>query len=435
MHLLQTHSNILIFVVIAALILHAICFAMGRKIHVLFLLVGILGMATNISTSPSFEYFMAVKYLRVYLNVAIIILGFVLYRKHLPGSATIFLLISALLYWISGAWSLKDPTYYIVYNSFFFFSVLSGIFLANSVNTVERLHAGLRVLAGVGVFAGAFYLTMYCINPSLMTLQGRLASFGGCATTFSADCACFAVPSIYLVFFDTKKSLKPLWCFGIALLVLCILLSGSRTGLVLVFAGTMVFVYKKRKKPIITGTTIAFIVVILGAFMFSLDNIEILERYVTSGNTRSGVWMQTLEVTKQSSLFGFGSSFINGPNGLMKLNPHNCFIKMMHNCGILGLSFLLIAVGLLCMKVLIIIRKSRHNPQQAPLVTFLVAMTMVILLHMMPDHSILATTSVSSVWVGFVFGMSDRLARQTAPQLHARKVLVRNFAKQQVSCR
>ena len=148
----------------------------------------------------------------------------------------------------------------------------------------------------------------FVINPRLV-LNGEGGRFWGMMSNAQGAamfCAPMAILGLWLMMHDDKKRLKPLWIAMLAINLLFVGWTASRTGLVMLMLGGASILYNRIGKFILFLPVSAAVVV---ALSFLSDELQIqsnLDRITNFENTRGGVWSAQMAAIADSPLIGVG---------------------------------------------------------------------------------------------------------------------------------
>lgn len=179
----------------------------------------------------------------------------------------------------------------------------------------------LRTIMLVSVVWTVCCSIQFVINPRmLLNTGGRFWGMLANAQQAAMLVAPFAVIATWLLINDKSRRLRLLWVGLIAINLLFLGWTGSRTGVLMLLLG-MTFVLYSR-----LGRVVVFLPVAAVMFMglsFLAEELQIganLERLVSTENTRAGVWRSQMASIAESPLIGVGlhetggseSSWLNG---------------------------------------------------------------------------------------------------------------------------
>lgn len=136
---------------------------------------------------------------------------------------------------------------------------------------------------------------------------------------------------------------------------------------------------------------------IFRSFKEKLGSIEI-----TSGSGRSGYWMEAIHMIKDYPVFGVGLNAYSVVGRGYKINwggyPHNCYLQMAAETGILGLLSFFWLLFVLCKNSFTALRKMRDSVLSALLVGFLTGFSG-FLLHSFFDTNFYSVQLGSFMWL------------------------------------
>ncbi len=165
----------------------------------------------------------------------------------------------------------------------------------------------LRSLMWVSVLWTVCCSVQFVINPkNLVNLQGRFWGMLGNAQQAGMLTAPFVVIALWLLLNDKVRRLRLLWIALIAINLLFLGWTGSRTGALMLVMGLMFVLYNRIGKMVLL---LPFAVVMFFGLSYLAKELQIganLERLVSTENTRSAVWARQLANIGASPLVGVG---------------------------------------------------------------------------------------------------------------------------------
>ncbi len=164
------------FVLGNILLLGAVTF-FRRKVNVLYLLLGAFVVLSLLAASVNLPNTLVVKWLRVYVLILIVLIGFFVYRLFRFRPATICLLALVAVYALGAFWS-SAPLAGLMYKGLFALAVLAGVMVACSVRDQAELIRDLRWLALISGATALVAAIAIAIDPQTVLRQDRLAMMG-----------------------------------------------------------------------------------------------------------------------------------------------------------------------------------------------------------------------------------------------------------------
>lgn len=165
----------------------------------------------------------------------------------------------------------------------------------------------LRSLMWVSVLWTVCCSVQFVINPkNLVNLQGRFWGMLGNAQQAGMLTAPFVVIALWLLLNDKVRRLRLLWIALIAINLLFLGWTGSRTGALMLVMGLMFVLYNRMGKMILL---LPFAVVMFFGLSYLAKELQIgsnLERLVSTENTRTAVWARQLANIADKPLVGVG---------------------------------------------------------------------------------------------------------------------------------
>lgn len=296
----------------------------------------------------------------------ILLTGFILFKKKILIDVSIFTLFVLFLAWaiISIFFSFnKEASIWEVIRLLSFFALFITIynFAKEDKRTIPTFLKWFTILSVIIVLDDLYFLVKNGGLISGVYLEGALAwhnQMGGYLL--------FVIPLLFSFFLSAKTTAKKFFIgFALFLSVMALFLTYSRGawlslfGAFLIFAPLLFQSIKKYRKAVIG----AFIGIILVSIIIT-NPLKIIEKISTvksdiipstrsvSGNLRTTVWANSLEMIEKSPFIGFGigtfgsiyDSFQKDP-WLYSKYAHNYFLELAAETGIPGLLFFIGIIG------------------------------------------------------------------------------------------
>lgn len=233
----------------------------------------------------------------------------------------------------------------IILKCFVFTSFLSGIY--------SLLQIGYTLYLG------------YSIDPSI-----RIPSFLENPNNLSAYSILAIFITLSLLIKSKNKKSKVLYALLIVLLIINIIFSQSRSALLAIVFGFLLFAILWNRKLLIIS-----ILIPLALFIIPQSRVRFLQIFDASQNSsRFNIWEITKLMIKDNLLFGVGYEnfsinypkyVVNNPSysigeGYIALHPHNIFLKLQVELGVLGS---IIFILFLFFVILILYKLSKSNSE------------------------------------------------------------------------
>jgi hypothetical protein len=266
----------------------------------------------------------------------------------------------------------------------------------------------LRAMMCVSVLWTVCSSIQFMINPRfLVNTQGRFWGMLGNAQQAAMLVAPFAIIAIWLTLHDKSKKLRPLWIGLIAINLLFLGWTASRTGFVMLVIGASFVLYNRIGKVLLF---LPVAVLLFVALAFLSDELQIrsnLERLTDLQNTRQGVWEAQFRNIAESPLIGVGwhdtggseSSWFGGFAGY-------------------GIGMFLLMIGLLVWSMwrcaVLWVRRRRLPKEERPLVDMYISWNAMYFSAATFEGIILGRSSTSQVFLLMFAGIGVYLAEKTA---------------------
>lgn len=385
---------------------HVALIAFSRRMHPLFLLAGSFLVLAPLSLATDLESAGAIKYVRLYVTVLMVVVGIVGYQLRFSRGASGALLVFVVFYAMASLWSSR-PHMALFYKGMFALTVLSGILLAQCSRTVTDLLRGLRWLGVVAGLAGIVAFVQYARDPEGASRVGRMAVWGLNANALAMTAAGLFLLCMYLACYESSPKWKAFAIVVCALLGVEILATGSRGGLLMAVSGGGIIALPYAKHP----KRFAAIVLVFAAVSYgvlSLVELQRLDRFTDfTSNTREGVWKNAWRQFGKSPVIGQG--WIASGRG-STANVMNIYLQTLVETGLVG-------AGLFAGCLIVIAKRAKsmylslRNPlNPARTLGFLaIGLTAAVLLHGTAESAAFLGSTLNALLFGFGVGLIDRL--------------------------
>jgi hypothetical protein len=260
------------------------------------------------------------------------------WRRRVVAPGLIVLLIFHLLFTsLRIYWGFEEkgwaslPTYILLFASL-------GYGLGKWLQSTQDAYRLINCMAYVGaIFAGVTVLQLV-IDRSGIIENGRLVST--CITaTFAAELiAVTLLPTIYLIALPGMRRIKRIaLCISAALLVVFLIWTGTRTGLLMALIGVLITFRARLGRFIITGILLAILV--LGASTLFQGSFEGISRLTSTSDTRTAGWRIAFRQFVAHPVLGMISS--------EQAITESSFISAAAYTGVIGSAILFLAMFLL----------------------------------------------------------------------------------------
>lgn len=165
-----------------------------------------------------------------------------------------------------------------------------------------------RVIAYAGLAWMFLSLVQFVINPSLVTTRFPVRFIG--VTSNPQSAAVFLAPvtvtALWLGLNDTSRAMRPLWYVCTSLAIIMLIWTGSRTGLLMFFAGAAFVTYPRFGRAVFALPVLAVAVFGLVSAAATMGVELPFERLLAGGNTRSDAWQALWSIATSHPLLGAG---------------------------------------------------------------------------------------------------------------------------------
>ena len=259
-----------------------------------------------------------------------------------------------------------------------------GVGMSQWLQNVGNAHSLVRAIAMAGVLFAAVTSIQLAAKPSSIIWQNRLISTTDGATHTAEHIATFLPAVLFLVASrDERKLMRVFWGGVAGLLVIFLVWTGTRTGLLMGVVGVgLLFRFRLGKS---LGTAL-----MVGAFallVWTIWNQSTVgaERLVWTADTRSITWGIALRAFLNNPVYGVVSEGA--------LVTESSYLTVAAKMGLLGLVPLALAMALICRSLYQLQRIRRHLGEDMMLADLVTAG--------------LVSLAVGGIFEGFLIGVLD----------------------------
>ncbi len=206
-----------------------------------------------------------------------------------------------------------------------FFKIICGLLILFEVLSIAYIAIGR---------GGGDRATGFLTNPNTLAIYSNLSFWAS-----------------YYFFFKRKDWKKFIFGFLMVMSVVLVLMSGSRTGFIMILISTVIAVMLQAKTTLAKILTFLFVVVFM-ALLFSGNlkflKISALDRLLADGGgSRGELWEFGLGVWKRFPIFGCGyrqSAIYNTLPGNELYDFHNSYLSLLCEVGVWGIIVILVAI-------------------------------------------------------------------------------------------
>lgn len=288
-------------------------------------------------------------------------------------------------------------------------TILPGIMLIPSLfEDDDDALMMLRLLALTSVAWAGACAVQFVIHRKVLTLGGGYTRFQGMLGNpqhAGAYLAVMAAICLFLILNDTKYRMRPLWIAMVAVNVLLLLWTGSRTSVSMLILASSAVLYTR------VGSAIILLPIAAGLFgigytFLESDLGEVLGRYSGGENTRSRAWAQLFDQFQQNPILGAGApeDVISSENSvLFGLAAYGVFM------GIILVLF--IFASMIIMARLYLLRR-RMSPLRKRLADLIIGFNMMYFAGAMFEGYMLSRVSTGLVFMTFFSALGAWLAQE-----------------------
>jgi O-antigen ligase len=388
----------LAFAAITSLVLFVI---LSRRFHPLYLLACAFILLAPLSAAPGLSISNAAKYARVGVGFLMVLVGLVGFRPKWPGAASVALMAFAVFYIFAAVWG-PDPISGVFYKSFFGATLLGGLFMAYNVRSRQQLDQGLRLIGMTAGFAGLFLFMVYLANPT-----GERMSVGGLnPNRIGQDAAPLLILCAHLAIYDRSRAWKVFAFFVCGLMILIVVLTGSRASAAMAIIGGAIVVAPLVKRP--PKLLLAFALVAAATYL-AMNVLQQGETHLTreiSVESRVGPWSLAVRCFRSSPVIGIGwARSEGGTTG----NLHSMYLQIAAETGLAGILLFSVCLGVIAFSGLRLFRYMRRNRALTNFTGLPLGLVLGVLAHGFAESSVLGGTTLVTLLLGFGVGLIDRL--------------------------
>jgi O-antigen ligase len=332
--------DIWIAVGMCAVVGHVLLFIFSLKVDSCTLLAAAFSLLSPFSIS--YESGFAVKLLRIYVTVLLMLMGVRLWVKRgqrLSGGAKMFLLFVA--FYFSGSFWCGEPVESVKYKGLFLMLEIAAVYWGAAVQSPRELLSIVRFML-VPIIGWCFIIALdVVVHPGQV---GRLASYGMNPNGIAASSAFNLVLCLYILFFDRSMFFKQI-ALGCAIVnVLILPLTGSRGGIGCAVIGAAILAVPMVKRPVLllAAAGVMGITVYFGANLLPTATLERFGDLSTL--TRQSIWVVSYQLISDAPIFGHGWVYNTVTGSIATANQHSIYLQVLVETGFVGLTLMILAL-------------------------------------------------------------------------------------------
>lgn len=214
-----------------------------------------------------------------------------------------------------------------------FFLLMISAFSENKKSTPQKIFTFLEWICLSSFFISALGILQYFFpillaNYSTEILDGRIAiaTFGN--PNFLAAYLLTTIPLCFILQkYSDKKTIKIFWIIAIAVSLMAIFLTATRSALLALFVGFIFYTIMKNKKLLILPIILLAIFTTINVFSQTqlvkdnefLNRLTFSQESLRSLESRFYTWPATIEMIKERPIFGYGLE--NFKEAFLKFSP------------------------------------------------------------------------------------------------------------------
>ena len=279
----------------------------------------------------SFNFYNELRVLEVILLIGFGIYNLINKKKYFPKEDFHFFIFSLLVFLF---WS---NYYYIFYEIILFYLLYKAFFTLNYNEFLSKTI----------IWLSFFIFLMLPIAITKFITSGIYQNWYPMPWNIRVYNSYFLVFSIFSVWFYLKEEkFKNIYLFFLFLAFLSILLDGGRSAtLAYSIFITCICIFNRTVRFKILFTYVATWLAYFSILFFSshsASSVRSIVRESTSG--RYELWVNAFQCWSQNPIFGCGFYQLDQYSGVISAHPHNLFIQVLAETGLLGFSFLILVI-------------------------------------------------------------------------------------------
>lgn len=414
---MDTGVTQLFIIGMVGLFAHLVMFLLPRRYNLLYILTAMYMLVAPLSVAVELPGYVYLKYLRIYLTVLTVFLGFFYYFVYKPRTAGGLFFAFALYYAATGLYS-DLPQSAFLYKGLWVASLLSGLMLGYSTRNTHELRRGLRLL----LFASAtlMLMMMYKLfsDPKALNNMGRFMPWAMNPNRVGQTAAPMAIICTYAVFYEHKKILKLLAAGTLFFLAVTLLYTGSRGALGYAAIGAVILATPLVRRPGML-ILVAALAALGGYLVMQFFTIETAQRLDDVNlDTRERIWGIAWDYFSDSPLVGQGwvYQYETRDEGSTQ-NMHSIYFQTLAETGIFGFILLAITLAAIGFRCLWAWRFTLRTRYQVPTMHFALAVIGAVFAHGLFESGSFTGATVGPVVLGLGLSLLDRI-----PELYREEV-------------
>jgi O-antigen ligase len=333
--------DIWIAVGISAVVGHVLLFFLSQKVSSCAVLAAAFSLLSPFSLS--YESGFAVKLLRIYVTVLLMLLAIrlcVVRRQKLSAGGRLFLLF--VVFYFCGSFWCGEPVESVKYKGLFLMLEIGAVYWGAAMQSPRELLSMVRFMLLPIIGWCLLIASDVAMHPGQV---GRLSSYGMNPNGIAASSAFNLVLCLYLVFFDRSGFFKQIALVCAVVNVVILPLTGSRGGIGCAVIGAAILGVPLVKRP---GLLLAAACLLGLTVYFGVDLLpaSTLQRFGDlSTLTRQSVWVNSYELIEDAPLLGHGWIYNTVTGSIATANQHSIYLQVLVETGFVGFALMMAALA------------------------------------------------------------------------------------------
>ncbi len=292
--------------------------------------------------------------------------------------------------------------------------VAAAVVCAKWINSLHAARMMLGAVVGAGVFFVFGVLYQLVMNSSAVVWDNRLFGTTGNPQHAAQFLSLFCLPTLYFATSTCTPKWMRFFLYGLlALQVPLILWTGSRTGMLMLLVGVVMYYRFRIGRLAFSAALVSVIVVVTLPIFLQWDATAGWSRILSTQNTRSAAWITEYQEFLEAPLFGKPRVSTEGGHPIFRENSYLAAAKAM---GVVGGALLIAAVSVFVISATrLMLRARMAHPEIARLADLLFASIVMLSIGAVFEAYLLATIAPAYVVLYLYAGAVQWLSSSSEP--------------------